>query len=132
MSVPAERRRRLPGYGWMLYASVLFFVSALSSLIWGLAALSSDDLFHVDELLFGDLSLWGVVSLCFAVVQCITAFLLLARTRLGVTLGIVLAVVHATVTLFSVGAYPLWSVMLLILDGIIIYGLTVHGGDDEG
>ena len=131
MSVSADRRRRLPGYGWMLYASVLFFVAALSSLVWGLSALLNDDYFRADELLFGDLSLWGVVSLCAAAVQGTVAFLLLLRRRIGVTLGIVLAVVHATVTLFSVGAYPLWSVLLLVLDGLIIYGLTVHGDDGD-
>jgi len=113
----------------MLFASVLFFVAALSSLIWGLAALFNDDSFRVDELLFGDLSLWGVVSLCAAVLQFITAMLLLTRRPAGVALGIALAIVHATVTLFSVGAYPLWSVLLLVLDGVVIYALTVHGGE---
>lgn len=131
MSVSAERRRTLPGYGWMLFASVLFFVGSLSSLVWGLAALFNDDYFRVDELLFGDLSLWGVVSLCFAVLQFIAACLLLIRRRAGVTLGIILAALHAVVTLFSVGAYPLWSVLLLVLDGIVIFSLSVHGGDDD-
>jgi hypothetical protein len=126
-----ERRHTSHGYGWMLFASVLFVVAGLFNLVWGLTALINDDQFHADELLFGDLSLWGVVNIVFAVLQFVTAGLLLVRRPAGVVLGIVIAVVHATVTLFSVGAYPLWSVMLLVLDAMIIYGLTVHAGADD-
>jgi hypothetical protein len=27
----------------------------------------------------------------------------------------------------SVGAHPVWSVIVIVVDGLIIYGLTVHG-----
>ncbi len=33
----------------------------------------------------------------------------------------------AVVALLSIGAYPLWSVIILGLDGLVIYVLTVYG-----
>ena len=38
---------------------------------------------------------------------------------------------NAVVALLSVGAYPLWSVIILILDGVVIYALTVYGTASE-
>jgi hypothetical protein len=39
----------------------------------------------------------------------------------------VLAALSAIVALLSLGAYPLWSVIILLLDGLVIYALTVYG-----
>jgi hypothetical protein len=27
----------------------------------------------------------------------------------------------------AIGAHPLWSVIVIVVDGLIIYGLSVHG-----
>jgi|SRR3954447_12368141 hypothetical protein len=130
---PNEESRhphRSSGFGWALFAATIFVVSALFNLVWGIAALSNDDHFRVDELLFGDLSLWGAINLGFAAAQLVTALLIVLRRSVGSILGIIIAGLHATVTLFSIGAYPLWSVMLLVLDALVIYALTVHAFDD--
>ena len=33
----------------------------------------------------------------------------------------------AVVTFFTLGAYPVWSIVVIAVDILIIYGLTVHG-----
>ena len=38
-----------------------------------------------------------------------------------------LASLNAVVALLSLGAYPVWSVIILVLDGLVIYALTVYG-----
>jgi len=38
--------------------------------------------------------------------------------------------IHATIALLSIAAYPLWTVIVLVVDGLIIYGLTVHGFEE--
>ncbi|HZB06681.1 MAG TPA: hypothetical protein VE449_08820 [Thermoleophilaceae bacterium] len=87
----------------------------------------NDDYFAVDELLFGDLSLWGVIYLGFAVAQIAAALLIMSRSAAGALLGIALVGVHSIGVMMSIGAYPVWSVILLVIDGVIIYGLTVYG-----
>ena len=37
----------------------------------------------------------------------------------------------AVIALFSIGAYPVWSIVVLAIDGLIIYALTVHGIGEE-
>lgn len=119
------------GSGWLTFAAVMFFLAAAGSSLWGITALVNDDYFAIDELLFGDLSAWGWVYLALAATQLLTAFLILSRKWLGAAFGIGLAVVHAIVVLASIGAYPLWSSILLVVDGLIIYGLAVYGFDAD-
>ena len=45
--------------GWPVFAGVLFVLAGIFHVMWGIAALANDDNFVTDELLFGDLSLWG-------------------------------------------------------------------------
>ena len=58
-----------------------------------------------------------------------TGILILRRRDAGIVLGTVLASVHGLTALMTIGAYPLWTVLVLVLDGLIIYGLLVHGAD---
>jgi hypothetical protein len=115
------------GAGWLTFAAVMFITAALFNALWGISALVNDDHFRADELLFGDLSMWGAIYLGLAVLLGLTAILIIRRHGSGIILGCLLAMIHGVVALMSIGAYPLWSVVLLVIDGLIIYGLTVHG-----
>ncbi|HYH59110.1 MAG TPA: hypothetical protein VD790_07800 [Thermoleophilaceae bacterium] len=119
------------GGGWLTFAAVLFIAAAAFNGIYGVAALANDDYFAADELLFGDLSMWGVMYLALAAAQVAAGLLILGRRGFGVYLGIMLAVLHATVALLSIAAYPVWTVVVLVIDGMIIYGLTVYGLAEE-
>jgi hypothetical protein len=118
------------GGGWLTFAAVMFLVAAAANILYGIAALVNDDYFAVDELLFGDLSLWGVLYLCLGAAQLLTGVLVLRRSMLGAVLGLGIVVVHAMLALLSIGAYPVWSVIALTIDGLIIYALTVHGFEE--
>jgi hypothetical protein len=115
------------GQNWAAFAAVLFIVVGCFSILHGVAALVEDDYFRVDELLFGDLSLWGVIYLILGVIQLGTGLLIWRGSVIGVMLGISLAALSAVNSLLSVGAYPIWSVIILAFDGVIIYALTAHG-----
>jgi hypothetical protein len=115
------------GENWAAFAGCLFVILGLFNVIDGIAALANDDYFRVDELLFGDLGMWGVIFLVVGALQLLTAFLVLRGSLAGALLGITLAGVNAMVALLSVGAYPIWSIIILVLDGVVIYALTVYG-----
>ena len=126
---PLEREER--GAGWLTFAAVMLLAAGGLNVLWGISALVNDDYFAVDELLFGDLSMWGVVYLCFAALQIGAAFLIFGRSAMGAVLGIGIALLHGLMVLMSIGAYPIWSIVLLAIDGLIIYGLAAYGfGDD--
>jgi hypothetical protein len=37
--------------------------------------------------------------------------------------------VSAIVNLLDIAAYPLWSIIIIAIDVLIIYALAVHGGE---
>lgn len=126
----AQSGARATGHGWLVFAGVLFVIGAAANALWGISALVNDDYFSADELLFGDLSLWGAIYLAFAALLGVTGILILGRSELGIVLGTVLAALHFLLSLMTIGAYPLWTVLVLVIDGLIIYGLLVHGADE--
>jgi hypothetical protein len=115
--------------GWPVFAGVLFVLAGIFHVMWGFAAIGNDDNFVADELLFGDLTLWGVFYLALGGLQLLAAWLIGTSRRSGQILGIVLASLSAVNAMFSFAAYPLWSATILILDLLVIYGLSVHGDD---
>jgi hypothetical protein len=127
---PSYGARPDEGRGWLTFAAVIFMVAGVANALWGISALVNDDYFTADELLFGDLSMWGVFYLLLAAAQLVTAWLILRRSAVGAILGIGLTLVHVLVAMMSIGAYPLWTVIVLAIDGLIIYGLTVHGFEE--
>ncbi|MDA0183441.1 hypothetical protein OJ997_24240 [Solirubrobacter phytolaccae] len=115
------------GQDWAAFVVCLFFVLGCFNLIDGLAALVQDDYFRADELLFGDLAMWGALYLVVGALQLLAAWLIYRANDFGPALGAILALLNAVVALMSLGAYPIWSVMILVLDGLVIYALIVHG-----
>ena len=115
------------GQGWAAFAATMVLVVGVFNVIYGLAAIIDDDYFVADELLFGNLSLWGWVHLIIGVLQVITATLIYAGNDFGAVLGIMFAGFNAIAALLAIGAYPVWSVIILVVDGLIIYALTVYG-----
>ena len=112
-----------------MFAGFLFLLTGVFHIMWGVAAFASDDSFKVDELLFGDLSLWGVFYLVIGALQLLAAWLIATARRLGQIIGLVLAGLSAINAMFTFAAYPLWSATILILDVLVMYGLAVHGDD---
>src|SRR3954447_26560648 len=105
------------GRRWAVFAVVVFITLGALNLIDGVAALVQDDYFKADELLFGDLSMWGVLYIGVGLVQFLAGFMIFRGSAAGAMLGVVLVSLNAVVALLSIGAYPLWSVIILVLDG---------------
>ena len=52
-----------------MFAGVLFLLAGIFHVMWGFAAIARDDNFVADELLFGDLALWGTFYLVVGALQ---------------------------------------------------------------
>jgi hypothetical protein len=115
------------GQGWAAFAATMVLIAGVFNIIYGLAAIVDDNYFAAADLLFGDLSLWGWIHLILGVLQVLTAALIFAGSELGAVLGITFAGFNAIAALLAIAAYPVWSVIILVIDGLIIYALTVYG-----
>lgn len=116
-----------PGAGWVVFAATLFMILGVFNVIDGIVALAEDDNFVADELFFGDLAFWGVVMLLIGLLQLLTAYLLYVGNAMGAVLGIFLASLSLIAQLFFLPAFPIWSIIIMVVDLLVIYGLTVYG-----
>src|SRR5262245_28783219 len=71
-----------------------------------------------------NLRLWGVVILVIGILQLITCRFIYQRSQAGALLGIAMATVSAFAAFLALGAYPPWAIVILVIDGLVIYGLT--------
>jgi hypothetical protein len=126
---PPELREQ--GHGWLTFAAVMFFAAGAANALWGIAALAKASYFNGSNLLFGDLSMWGVLALIFAGAQILAGALIVGRRTSGAVIGIGLALLSGMFALLTIGGYPVWSVIILVIDGLIIYGLTVYGFEER-
>jgi hypothetical protein len=117
----------VPGAGWVGFAAVLFLVLGTFNVIDGIVALAGDDNFVGDNLFFGGLTFWGLVMLIIGGVQLYTSYALFGGLPSGVPLGIFMAGLNLVAQLFFLPAFPIWSILIMVVDVMVIYGLTVYG-----
>ncbi len=125
--------------GWVTYAGVMASIAGVYNLLSGIAAIADDarlsqypGLADIDEVLYGvDLSTWGWFWAIVGGLQLVTAGLIFARNKAGQMLGIVFASISAMLTVFIMWIYPVWALVVLALDMMIIYALTAHGEEFE-
>lgn len=110
--------------GWWLFAGVMMFIAGGFNLIEGIAALSDEAYFDRSGLLYDNLQFWGVVILIIGILQIITCRFIYQRSQAGALLGIAMATVSAFAAFLALGAYPVWAIVILVIDGLVIYGLT--------
>ena len=126
----ASRARRAPqGSGWVTFAATLFLVVGSFNIIHGIAALVDDNYFVADELLFGDLSMWGWFAIIMGSGQILVGLGLFIGSTFALVVGIIWAGINACLHLLFIGAYPAWSIIIMVIDGLIIYALTVYGSE---
>jgi len=74
-----------------------------------------------------DYTTWGWTLLIFGAVLVVVGYgVTVGQTWARVT-GVVLAALNAVVNLGFIAAYPIWVVLVISLDVIVIYALIVHG-----
>jgi hypothetical protein len=76
-----------------------------------------------------DFTVWGWFHLVLGASAMAAGFGLVRGALWGRVLGVVVAMVSAIVNLGFLAAFPLWAVIMIALDVVIIYAITVHGGE---
>jgi hypothetical protein len=78
-----------------------------------------------------DLTTWGWIQLILGVVIGLTGLGLLVGNAVARVLGIFLLAINATLQVVWFTAAPLWAFLMIILDVVIIYQLTVNWAEKE-
>jgi hypothetical protein len=118
--------------GWVYFAGIMMIMLGVFQAMAGLVALFNDSYYLVGKsglVVSADYTAWGWVHLLLGVVAVLAGFAVMAGRIWGRTIGIVMAVVSAIVNMAFVAAYPVWALLIITVDVIVIYALAVHGGE---
>ena len=134
VGVPRQRGQAVPepsGWvGWIFFAGVIMILGGTFQAIAGLVALFNSSYFLVpstDLVVSVNYTGWGWVHLIAGILVVLAGFGVLTGQTWARILGVVLAGISALLNLAFLAAYPVWSVIVIALDVIIIYALCVHG-----
>lgn len=134
--VPQQRGEAPPeptGWaGWVLFGAMMMILLGSFQAIAGLVALFDDGFYLVGSnglLVNVDYTAWGWVHLAIGVLAVAAGFGLMTGSMWARVTGITLALISAIVNLAFLPAYPIWAVMMITLDVIIIYAIAAHGSE---
>lgn len=120
--------------GWIAFAGVMMVILGSLDAIWGLAAILNDEVVVVGghgALIF-DITTWGWFQLILGVVVGLTGLGLIVGNEAARVVGIFLLALNAVLQIVWFPAAPLWAFLMIILDVVIIYQLTVNWTEQEG
>ena len=107
-----------------MFAGVMLLVLGCTNTVEGVAAVSGSDFFVTRaHYLFGDLSGWGWVIWIVGVAQGLTGVGVLLKNQFARWLGVAFAFGNALAQMLMIQAYPFWSLALVSLDVLVMYGL---------
>jgi hypothetical protein len=118
------------GVGWVLFATIMLVMGGILNIIWGIAAVSNSHFFAAGAsyILINSLNAWGWIVMAFGVLEGLAALSIWRGGEFGRWFGIIVAGFAGIVAMMSIPAYPFWSLALLAIAVLVIYGLAAYGG----
>ena len=111
---------------WVDFAGVMLLISGIFNIIYGAATLGSSDYF-VNKILYWNMEGWGWSIMIVGVILVSTAWFIFQNNVYAEVFGVIVAVASAFLHASTLQFSPIWSLIVLIISILIIYGLVVHG-----
>jgi hypothetical protein len=121
--------------GWVVFASFMMLLLGTLQAIEGLVAIFDDGYYRVTAsglVVSLDYTAWGWTHLILGVLIVIGGIGVLAGNLAARTVAVLLAGLSAIANLLFIEAYPIWSIIVITVDILVIYALTVHGRELKG
>ena len=126
------KRRVGEGYWMIIFASGLLAVVGFFNLIDGIAAIANSHVFIANaHYVVGDLRAWGWVVLILGVLQLIAAIAILAGSQAARWFAVVVIGLNAIGQMLFIPAYPFWSLMIIAVDIVALWGLCAYGSREN-
>ena len=110
----------------------MLLVVGIFNVIDGIAAIGNSHLFVANaHYVIGDLRAWGWVTLIFAALQIVAGVGVMAGNQYARWSGVALVGLNAVSQMFFIPAYPFWSLMIIAMDIVALYGLCAYGSRDN-
>jgi hypothetical protein len=132
-TVPAEPTSNVWA-GWATFAGIMMIMIGVFHAIAGLVALFNTTYYTVPNtglVLTVSYYGWGWLHIIGGVLVFLAGLGLLAGKTWARVVAVILAGLSALANLAFLPAWPIWSIIVIALDVVVIYALTVHGKELE-
>lgn len=127
-----EQRTEPTGWvGWIVFAAMMMILVGALQGIYGLVALLNDQWVVWGEkgAVYVDVTTWGWVHLIGGIVLVLAGIGVLSGNLIARVVGITVALLSAVAAFMSLPLYPVWSIVIIAIDVLVVWALTAHGGE---
>jgi hypothetical protein len=121
---------RHKGDSWLTFAGLMMILAGALDVLNGIWAMQADDT-KLTALFADNLTAWGWIYLILGGLLVFAGFAVFARASWAVLVGIIFGLVGATLNMLWIFDYPFASIVLVSLNVLVVYGLTVYGLEDD-
>ncbi len=124
-------REKTGWVGWIYFAGIMMILSGCLNIIYGIAAIANNEweIFDAEGVLLLDISGWGWLHLAIGIFVLIAGIVVFRGSMFGRSVGVILACVSLIANFIWLPAYPIWSIIIIVLDVLVIWALTAHGDE---
>jgi len=117
--------------GWVVFAGVMMIVVGALQGIYGLVAVVNDTwvVWGNGQAVLLDIKTWGWVHLIIGVVVVLAGIGVLSGNILARIVGVAVAVLSLVAAFLALPLYPVWSIIVIAIDLLVIWALTAHGSE---
>ena len=117
--------------GWVMFGGIVMIIAGAFDALLGLTAIllpSNEYLFLTDEaVILLDAAGWGWWHLIIGAALVLVGVFVLRGATWARMVGVVLVSINAISQMGLLAVQPLWSLIMILLDILVIYALIVHG-----
>jgi hypothetical protein len=131
--IPAQSPPEPTGWvGWIIFAAVIMLTVGILHVIEGFVALFEDTYYVVGDrglVVSVDYTAWGWVHIVAGLIIAGAGAGLFSGRMWARIVGVLVALLSILLSFTFIAAYPVWGAMLIALDILVVYALTVHGSE---
>ncbi|HKS48874.1 MAG TPA: hypothetical protein VJT49_27950 [Amycolatopsis sp.] len=116
--------------GWVAFGGIMLILLGLFQAVEGLVAIFDHGYYLVTSaglVVNVDYSAWGWLHLALGILAVVVGIGLMTGNKVARVAGVIIAALSAIANLGFVAAYPVWSLLVIALDVLVIYAIVAHG-----
>jgi hypothetical protein len=128
---PSGYSQRTGWSGWIVFAAIMMIVAGSLNLLYGIIAAVNDEwvVWTNRADVYLDLSEWGWVHIILGGVVLLAGIGLLSGNILARAVAVIVASISLIANFFFIPVYPLWALIVITIDVLVIWAVTAHGSE---
>lgn len=115
--------------GWIFFAGFMMILAGALNAIYGFVALLNDDwvVWGNRGAVFLDITAWGWVHLLVGLVVVLAGIGILAGNLAARVIAVIVVGISLVVNFAAIPVYPVWSLVVIAIELLVLWALIVHG-----